>query len=600
MFLFRDNSKVEKRPSGDRPPIDHRQIADLARDSGHWALAARHYSEMLKENPQDAGIWLQHGHMMKELGLFIDAGRSYGRALSLAPNDPEIFLQLGFLAKITGDLPEATRYLRQARDLGYQPLDFVEQEIRFCNGRRASAVRASSPDKKRLPLRVYMSSITGLPFDESGGDLRKRFGAAHYSYAFFMKGFIAALEALEVPFTTILNPEYIADVNDFSDAEINVHIGFYPPEEVRFLKGSYNVLSVAWEFERLRNVAETISYHAFADTVRMLGRANEIWSISSYGAEAFRRSGLQRVETVAVPIIGAHKSSRQFGRPDRPGWGEIERAASVLGNISWVPFGVTPHFQTAVNEEAKRRRSDLLSLLFTGDDASENEDGPPIIFLTVFNVHDYRKQIRPLIEAFVQYSQTNRNAYLLFKVTRVAWNDDPVSEQIYNDQMFNPGDILPPFVSDRIWMTGDVLTRDQMLSLYDCAAFYVCTSHAEGQNFPMMEAMARGVVPVSVDNSAMASYIRSDNAIIIPSFIAPFTRRLTQRYGLYGVSTWYSAAEDIYTALCSGSEINSENYVARSAAASRTINDQFGAQTLRAALDRIATKVKASDTGENN
>jgi glycosyltransferase involved in cell wall biosynthesis len=168
------------------------------------------------------------------------------------------------------------------------------------------------------------------------------------------------------------------------------------------------------------------------------------------------------------------------------------------------------------------------------------------------------------------------------------------------EQVYDPGELYTPFVSDRIWMTSDALTRDQMQSLYDCAGFYVCTSHAEGQNLPMLEAMARGVVPVSVDNTAMANYIRSDNAIVIPSTSGLFTRRLARRYGLFGVSTWYVAAEDVYAALGSAVEMSSETYAAYSAAASRTIDEQFGIETLRTALDRIIVQHAASSTGEGS
>jgi glycosyltransferase involved in cell wall biosynthesis len=596
-MFFRDNSKVKNRPLGHSSPIDHRQIADSARDAGHWALAARHYREMLKENPKDVGIWLQHGHMLKELGLFGDAAESYGRALSLAPNDPESHLQCGFLAKITGDLPLALHHLRQARELGYQPIDLVDQEIRLCAGRRSISVLSASSNKKRLPLRVYLSSITGLPFDESGAELQQRLGAAHYSYAFAMKGMVAALEMLEIPHVVIRNPEFVPDIAERSDAEINIHIGFYPPEDVRFLKGAYNILSVAWEFERLKNTVEAVSYHAFADPLRMLGRADEIWSVSAYGAEALRRSGLQRVEAVPTPIIQGHRRGRRMGPPS---WSDLERGAAALNSVTWSPLAISYPLQGAFNEAALRRRGSLHKALFEGEDFSDHEEGPPIIFLSVFNAHDYRKQIRPLIEAFVQYAAVNRKAYLLLKVTKVSWaKDSLISQLIRDEQMHDPGGLIPFFVSDRILITSETLTREQMQSLYDCAGFYVCTSHAEGQNLPMMEAMARGVVPISVDNTAMASYIRPDNAVVIPSSLAPFTQRLTQRYGLYGVSTCYTAAEDVYAALDFAAAMPPETYVASSVAAAQTIADQFGVETLRVALERITLQLKASVTGED-
>jgi glycosyltransferase involved in cell wall biosynthesis len=276
----------------------------------------------------------------------------------------------------------------------------------------------------------------------------------------------------------------------------------------------------------------------------------------------------------------------------------LERAAAALHSVSWSPFAISYHFQGVVTEELRRRRSNLPKVLFGWNELAGGQDEPPIIFLSVFNVHDWRKQIRPLIEAFVQYAQTNRNSFLLLKVSTPWAKDAEMSELIRGEQMHDPGELFPCFASDRIWITAEALSRDQMLSLYDCAGFYVCTSHAEGQNLPMLEAMARGVVPVSVDNSSMANYIRSDNAIVIPSTLASFTRRLTQRYGLYGVSTWYVTAEDVHDALSAAAAIDRETYKANSQAAMLTVSDQFGLETLRSALDRLTLQLKSSAAGE--
>jgi glycosyltransferase involved in cell wall biosynthesis len=496
---------------------------------------------------------------------------------------------------MTGDLPEALRSLNRARELGYQPVEFIEQEIRRCTLRRPPSTLLKGSLDKTLPLRVYLSCITGTPLDESGAEMKIKLGATNYSYAFSMKGFMAALDILEIPYTILRHPEFIPNIADRSDAEINVHIGFYPPDDVRFLKGAYNVLSVAWEFERLRADSEITSYHAFADPARMLGLADEIWSVSAYGEEAFRKSGLQRVRTLPTPILHGHRRDNRSGPPS---WSDLERTAVALHAVSWSPFGISYHFQSAVTDEIRRRRSILSEILFREDEFAGGQDEPPIIFLSVFNVHDWRKQVRPLIEAFVQYTQMNRNAYLLLKVSSPFAEGAEISELIRGEQIHDPGELFPCFASDHIWITAEALSRDEMLSLYNCAGFYVCTSHAEGQNLPMLEAMARGVVPVSVDSTAMAAYIRPDNAIVIPSTRAPFTRRLTHRYGLYGVSTWYVTAEDVHEALSAAAAMDLEAYKAHSRAAMLTVSDQFGPETLRSALDCITHKLKSAAAGE--
>ena len=95
--------------------------------------------------------------------------------------------------------------------------------------------------------------------------------------------------------------------------------------------------------------------------------------------------------------------------------------------------------------------------------------------------------------------------------------------------------MTPPLICERVLLTTDALSRAEMDCLYEAAAFYVCTSNAEGQNLPLIEAMGHGVVPVSVNHTAMRDYVTPENAIVIPSRSGPFTMRLTLRYGLYGL-----------------------------------------------------------------
>jgi hypothetical protein len=97
----------------------------------------------------------------------------------------------------------------------------------------------------------------------------------------------------------------------------------------------------------------------------------------------------------------------------------------------------------------------------------------------------------------------------------------------------------------------------------------------------------------------MADYIRPDNAIVIRSESRPFTRRLASRYHMYGISTWYTSAEDVFSAFLCASEMDRDTYAARSAAASRVVADQFGTEPLRAALNRISVEHSATNAGES-
>jgi GT2 family glycosyltransferase/tetratricopeptide (TPR) repeat protein len=87
--------------------------ADRARDAWQWPLAAKLYGEYLNRNPQDAPIWIQYGHALKEAGDLAQAEMSYRRGLALGPAVADSHLQLGHALKLQGKTEEAqAAYLR--------------------------------------------------------------------------------------------------------------------------------------------------------------------------------------------------------------------------------------------------------------------------------------------------------------------------------------------------------------------------------------------------------------------------------------------------------------------------------------------------------
>lgn len=90
----------------------------------------------------------------------------------------------------------------------------------------------------RQPVRVFVSGYAPLPDEDDRAALASAIGTAHYSYGFAMRNFLAALALIGVPYTRLRHPEFIPDIRDRSDATINIHLGFYPPEQMRLLKGA--------------------------------------------------------------------------------------------------------------------------------------------------------------------------------------------------------------------------------------------------------------------------------------------------------------------------------------------------------------------------
>jgi tetratricopeptide (TPR) repeat protein len=87
--------------------------ADRARDSGQFVLAMRLYREALGRNPRNSPIWVQFGHLLKELGKRQMAEVAYRRAISFDRHAADPYLQLGHVLKLQGRSDEAqSAYLR--------------------------------------------------------------------------------------------------------------------------------------------------------------------------------------------------------------------------------------------------------------------------------------------------------------------------------------------------------------------------------------------------------------------------------------------------------------------------------------------------------
>jgi tetratricopeptide (TPR) repeat protein len=93
------------------------RMARAAARLGQWRLAVQHYQTVLARNPNDALIWVQYGHALKESGSAAEAERAYLRAIDLDPSAADPYLQLGHALKIQRRRREAAMAYRRALDL---------------------------------------------------------------------------------------------------------------------------------------------------------------------------------------------------------------------------------------------------------------------------------------------------------------------------------------------------------------------------------------------------------------------------------------------------------------------------------------------------
>ncbi|MFC0408324.1 glycosyltransferase family 4 protein [Roseomonas elaeocarpi] len=87
--------------------------ANAARDTRQWSAAAALYGEYLALRPDDRGVIVQRGHMVKEAGDPAAALALYAEAEALDDTEADIHLQMGHALKLLGREAEAlARYAR--------------------------------------------------------------------------------------------------------------------------------------------------------------------------------------------------------------------------------------------------------------------------------------------------------------------------------------------------------------------------------------------------------------------------------------------------------------------------------------------------------
>ncbi len=328
-------------------------------------------------------------------------------------------------------------------------------------------------------------------------------GAPHYSYRFAEAKFLALLKRRDMLPAKLGMPEYYNSARAFADGAIDemlptLHLIFRSTEQIRLLKFAVNICCFAWEFDVLKD-ATLVNEHPFLNQKRMLELCDEVWVPSSYTGRVLERHGLHHSVCIPAPIPMPKR--RRHSR---------EEALIQLGSLSVVPL--VYHFLLSPGENRKLAQTRSNTLL--GWIAPWMRKSPsPVVYLSVLNPEDFRKNLDALIRGFYYFSKAHPEAVLVIKVLTSATRFhllDVVSDVI--PHKLESGTVLS---SENIVVFNSYLSEAEMGALYDLADFYLCTSVAEGQNLPLLEAMSRGTVPVTTDNTAMQDYVTADNAIVI-------------------------------------------------------------------------------------
>ena len=128
---------------------------------------------------------------------------------------------------------------------------------------------------------------------------------------------------------------------------------------------------------------------------------------------------------------------------------------------------------------------------------------------------------------------------------------------------------------ENIILACGLMTDGEMDRLYRAADFFLCTSSAEGQNLPLLEAMARGVVPVSPATTAMSDYITEDNSVVLPATESPIYESAASAYGLTNAHWYEVSAKEVKLGIERAVSLHSDTLETKRATVIETVSKHY-------------------------
>lgn len=399
------------------------------------------------------------------------------------------------------------------------------------------------------------------------------FGFAHYSYALVCRKILDLIECNGWTAQELVRPEiYPSYHHAGSDhdhggirlADPPVHLIVKPFDELRVLKGARNIAVVFWEFDRLPvhdrlpagHPRRSNIMHDFRHCLRLV---DEVWVGCDFTRDVLRREGIPNVHTVPTPIHPAHAP-----------W-----AATAPSEIEVTACGAEA--LRAVRGAARRPRP--ASGLFQRIARAKRQGGR--IFVTAFNPGDSRKNPGAAMLGF-QFAQ-RRPADLFIVKLVVDGLENTLGRcvtELLPDRFHRSQLNMSLLDCPEMLLVAGKLTEAEMLELWQAADCYICSSSAEGQNLPLLESMAHGAVPISPAITAMADYVRPENAFVLPTHQEPVQHFLADAYGMVGAMWEVVTPRDVAHAVSTASAAPDSVIAARSRAAKRFVDKHYSPAAL--------------------
>jgi glycosyltransferase involved in cell wall biosynthesis len=337
---------------------------------------------------------------------------------------------------------------------------------------------------------------------ETGESVATNFGLPEYSYYFILKAFRVVLRGLARVIETS-DPENEVDaIYDQCRAmgEACVFLSFSPPHKTVIGLECPTIPVFAWEFT-------TIPTESFAGDQRndwrnVLCQHGCSITLSSAAVRAVRKAMGSEFPVWSIPAPVWDDYAKLYNNA---------RTCAQSAGFDLTFEGRLIDFKgcdvPSVPEEDRPRFVEDRLLPKNDEPITLHLDG--IIYTTVFNPLDGRKNWQDLVSGFVWALRDSEDATLVFKM---IYRDFAKVRGIVTDELFR----LLPFKC-RVVILDGYLNDAEYAKLIQESAYVVNTSYAEGQCLPLAEYMSAGKPAISPAHSAMEDYINENNSFVVRS-----------------------------------------------------------------------------------
>jgi glycosyltransferase involved in cell wall biosynthesis len=413
-------------------------------------------------------------------------------------------------------------------------------------------------------------------------DIPQRLGRPEYSYRFVLREFKPLLEQLGTVIE-VADPELEVDLiyaACMERGEPCMFLCFLPPNKTPIGLSCPTIPVFAWEFETIPN--EAFAGKPRNDWRRVLTRLGGAITHSSY---TVARTHAELGEQFAITCIPAPLWDRMQPLRNAP------PPSQTLPIDGWLIDSARTDLSAYRKSELLTAAPGILPMPPNMDEYQGSIDLQGVIYTTIFNPYDARKNWLQMINAFCEALRDKPDATLLIKLTH-----------------YDPVDMIPDML-EAIYTMGPASCRVLLVHAYLQEADYnallrnttytVNVSNGEGQCLPLMEYMSAGIPALACRHTSMRDYIDSECAFVVDSSLEMGTWPHDQRqaYRTMRQRVHYQSLVNAYRRSYHVARQEPDVYARMGAAASQSLERFCSTRVLRPRLERFLAERIAQPSG---